>query len=545
MLSRDYTHWFSGRRLYLLLACAYLVLGILFTYPLIAHFSTQTPAADASGDQFQSIWFFWWMKKALALGVNPYWTNDIYYPYGTGLGYHLSPFTDLVAIGISAICRQPINGPAVYNVIVFLSFVITGLASFLLFRHVSKHPVAAFWGSLFVTVSPYRLWHLNHLNLLSFGWGILAIYFVVRLWETPCRAYAIGAATSLAVLFYASLSDVVFVVFFVLAYVIVTIRRLWGHAEFRRILRLGLAACALAAVLVLPGLVELHSADSAWTIGWRDTVDYASDLPSHFIPIRETSRTAAWFGFTGGFVPGNAGEVFLGWLLVALTVAFLLHSRKHVPRLWFVLAVIFLVLSLGPTLKVGTYRLLPGLLPYRWLYEIVPYLNLSRTPSRFVVLTQLCLVVFVTQGLALWIKRAASAVRGRAAQIGAVAAATIVLVAALQAEYSKGQIELWDMGVPSVYHEVASDQSIRAIYEGPIAGASQLCNRYMYWQTFHGKKVANGYLTHPSRGAGQLLERMQKWTKFGDEERAEMASAGIDAMVYLDPADGTQVIRLR
>jgi len=533
-------------RHYALLALGYAVLGVLFTWPLILHFTTHTPAADESGDQFQTIWFFWWMKKALfTLHQSPFWTNDIYYPYGTGLGYHLSPFSNLLAIAVSLLTGAAINSATVFNALLLLSFVITGLASFLLIRQVTESPPVAFWGSIFVTVSPYRLWHLNHLNLLSFGWGLLAIHFTLRMLQEPRRRFAFAAVASFGAMFYACLTGTSFVVFFLAAYVAVNARSLWRHPQRPRVLRLGLFAVAGAVLIALPGLVALHQTDSVWDTRWKGLVLFSASLFDYLVPSAEASLVARWFGLGSGFAPGLSGEIFLGWLLLAAASVIIIAARHRVSPRWLILSLVFLVLSLGPTVKIGGHRYLQGLLPYRWLFEAIPYLSLGRTPGRLAVLTQFCLVVFTAQGLTLWLgpfgRIVTTAIR-RAALYGLGIVATVIV---LFAEYTPGSIALWEMTVPGLYYELAADSSIHAVYDGPIAASSQICNRYMYWQTIHGKKEANGYLTHASRDSWKLLDRMSQWRKFGQVERAELVAAQIDAIVYHELSGEVRLMRLR
>ncbi|MEW5701844.1 MAG: hypothetical protein AB1792_06405 [Candidatus Zixiibacteriota bacterium] len=530
--------------LYAALVVAYVGIAILFTWPLILHFTTHTPEADASGDQFQTIWFFWWMKKALfALHQNPYWTTDIYFPYGTGLAYHLCPLTNLVALAVSTITGAAINSTSVFNALIVLSFVLTGLAAFTLIRQFSGSTLAAFWGSIFIVGAPYRIWHLNHLNLLSFGWGILAVHFALRLLRQPGIRPAIGAAVCLTAMFHTCLTGTAFTVLLLIGCVLVD----WGAfreaANRRRILMMAALSAAIVAVLVVPGLIALRHVDSPWNLRWEDTVQFSAAISDLFVPTTQTSLVAQWLHLEGGFAPGLSSEIFLGWILLAATVAVIVLLRRHAPWRWLVLAAVFLILSLGPTLKISGRYLFDGIMPYRWLFDTVPYLGLSRTPGRLAMLGHLCLVVFCACGFAIW--RAQHPGLDRALRRVPVAIiATLVLIVGLFLEYTRTSIRLWEMTVPPIYQQVASDPSIRAIYDGPIAASSQICNRYMYWQTFHGKKSANGYITHRSRKAWTLFDRMSQWRQFGDAERAELRTAGIDAMVWHEESGETRLIRL-
>ena len=129
----------------LLLIGVFAILTALFTYPLFLNAANYTPVGGFSGDQCKTIWFFWWTETALfEQGQNPFWTDAIYYPHGTGVAYHICLFTCLTAIGIAKLLGVAAGTPLVYNLSVFLSFVLTGLGSFWLIRYLTGNAVAAF-----------------------------------------------------------------------------------------------------------------------------------------------------------------------------------------------------------------------------------------------------------------------------------------------------------------------------------------------------------------------------------------------------------------
>lgn len=520
-------------RTYTAVAVAHLGIAAIFTQPLIFRTTTHTPAGDLSSDQFQTIWSFWWLKRALfELGQNPYWTDAIYYPHGTGLGYHLSPFTGLCAILVSAVTGIPINAVVIYNILLFASFIVTGLAVFALTRHLTGNAFAAFIASIIVAVSPFRLWHLNHLNLLSLGWGLWAFYFGIRWLSQPRHRTLLAGVLFLGITFYSSMTMAALVALLFIAYALLRSRTILRSPEKGRLWRGALIGIALLLIVCSLGLWELHQTDSEWDISWRDTIEYAAGVTRFVNPARERNLVAHWFGGGEPFGIFLGGQAFMGWLLTAAVVTVVIRGRRRLPALWLVLAGIFLVLSLGPSLKIGEHRFLDGWLPFRWLFEYVPFLGLSRAPMRFATIAHLCLVIYCAQGLALWLKHLRETPRYRRWRIPALTAGTLLLVAILYIENTRGTTALVRLPEPEVYRTVKYDRSINAIYEGPIVRASQICNLYMYFQTVHEKNVANGYLTHPSRHARDLLDQITSSDSLSIADRRHLANAGIDVMVY-------------
>jgi hypothetical protein len=542
-VSNWWTALYPEFRIYALLALGYLALAALFTQPLIFHAGDQTAVADLSSDQYQTIWSFWWLKKALfELGQNPYWTNVIYHPHGTGLGYHLSPFTGLCAIAVATVTGIAINTPLTFNILLFGSFVVTGLATFALARQVTGSVPAAIAASIIVVVSPYRLWHLNHLNLLSIGWGIAAIHFALRYlrhahWRTMVAALFFWGAA-----FYSSLTVASFVMLFVCVYALMQSREIWRHPHRVRLIR-GLAiGIILAGVVSAWGLWELRQTGSTWNIGWPDTVERSANLQSLIMPTHARSLAAQMLGNAGSFAPWLGSSAFLGWLLpigVLLTAWF---GRRRVSPLWLILAGIFLLLACGPTLKVGDSRFLEGLLPYRWLFEFVPYLNLSRAPIRLATVAHLCLAIYAAQGLALAWPLLRGKLQNAKSAVTVASLGVSLLVGILFVENTQGVTAITPLPTPSVYRDVKHRTAIEAIVEGPIMRASQICNLYMYFQTIHEKNVANGYLTHPSPSSRQLLDQLTDGRELSPRDRALLARAGIDVAVFHDAnGDGTLI----
>jgi hypothetical protein len=519
-----------------ILAVIYLLLTVAFTFPLVQSLSDHTPAADHSGDQYQTIWFFWWMKKALLSLHNPYWTNDIYFPHGTGLAHHLSPATNVFAWLVSLVTTAPINSPLVFNLLLLSTFAICGLGAYVLIREISGSELAAFLGSVFITFSPYRLWNLNHLNLLSLGWGILAFYFFIRALKTARIQDAVKSVASFTILFYASLSDALFVAVLISVYCLLSWREIMYHSSRSRLLRIIGLGIALSGIAMLPGLWQLRVTGSAWNQNWSDLITYSLDLQCTVVPPANTTTLSQWIGSAHPWDSGHAPDAFLGWTLLVMVMATLLTWRTGRIRIrWLVLAFVFLILSMGPGLRIGDNVYANGYMPYRFLFESMPYLNLSRTPIRFSVLTQLCLVVFASQGLAVWCQSLSRFWSSKFTRLGTAALASGVVLILLWIEYRPHRIELWPMDVPGVYRTVAANSSITAVLDLPARDAGPAQNRYMYWQTFYDHKSVNGYLTHASPGATTLLDRIKTWDEVDRQRADELKSLGVNAIVIRDP----------
>lgn len=122
-------------------------------------------------------------------------------------------------------------------------------------------------------------------------------------------------------------------------------------------------------------------------------------------------------------------------------------SLTAVVRFWCLSAVVWWLLTLGPTLRVnGTDTGVP--LPFR-LLEQVPFFRGNRYPSRFSVLLTLSLAVLVGLGVAALME--SSRRQGNRRRQGALRWAALLLVLVAAFEHLSVPLALSDMRVPPVY----------------------------------------------------------------------------------------------
>src|SRR4051812_44015102 len=96
----------------------YGVLTAVATYPLILRARTSVPLG---GDIWMYLWNIWWVKRAVVdLHVSPFFTRDLYFPYGANLYFHtLNLLPNVLAIPVAI----AFGLPSAYNTIAFAAFV--------------------------------------------------------------------------------------------------------------------------------------------------------------------------------------------------------------------------------------------------------------------------------------------------------------------------------------------------------------------------------------------------------------------------------------
>src|SRR5260370_7687679 len=123
--------------------------------------------------------------------------------------------------------------------------------------------------------------------------------------------------------------------------------------------------------------------------GSHDPVEYSLDAWALFIPGGHW-RWSALTRWYWSALPGNIHEssVHLGLSAVALMLYAAVKRRGL--GIWWAIAGVFGVLALGPVLHVSGRVVSAHKLPYAYLAELFPPLQLSGCPVRMVVMVALC-----------------------------------------------------------------------------------------------------------------------------------------------------------
>ena len=180
------------------------LLSFVFLHPLIFKMTSHVPTGDGSRDAFQFLWNFWWTEQALFNGeLDIYFTNFLFFPDGTSLLFHtLSIGNGVVSIPMQILWGGIAGLVGSLNVLTFLHFVLVGLGVCLIARHVGASDLGCYTAAVLAMFLPFRIHHLNHINLISHGWLILCLYFVLQESKTSHWRNCIFAAVFAILTFY-------------------------------------------------------------------------------------------------------------------------------------------------------------------------------------------------------------------------------------------------------------------------------------------------------------------------------------------------------
>ena len=247
-------------------ACVFAALAVVWTFPLVTDLVGLVPGSGP-GDNLQFLWNFWWVRTALAGGLDVFQTSFMFAPGGAPLTLHtLTPLPAFVAATVLA--KLPVV--VAMNVMILVSLFLNGFCAYLLAWRVTGDRGAAVIGGLTFGGSSYLAGHLlGHFNLTS-AWTVplFAIAALEAVQGSKAWAFAAGlvlAATAYTDYYYLILEGALGAV------IIATAMGDWsvtwrgrGSTARTRVTRVVAALTALTAVIILAILTTGGIAFEVW-----------------------------------------------------------------------------------------------------------------------------------------------------------------------------------------------------------------------------------------------------------------------------------------
>ena len=247
-------------------AILFAAFAVVWTFPLVTDLSRQVPGSGP-GDNLQFLWNFWWMRTALAGGLDVFHTSYMFAPSGAPLTLHtLTPLPAFVAA--TALAKLPVV--LAMNVTILVSVFLNGFCAYLLAWRVTGDRGAAVIGGLTFGGSSYLAGHLlGHFNLTS-AWTVPLFAMTALEAVRGRKAWAFAAGLVLAMTAY---TDYYYLILqgalgaVIVAMAVGDWSLTWqgrGFTARTRVTRVVGAFTALAAVVILAILTTGGVAFEAW-----------------------------------------------------------------------------------------------------------------------------------------------------------------------------------------------------------------------------------------------------------------------------------------
>lgn len=328
------------------------IAAILITFPLILHLGDRIPGWP--GDNAYFYWEYWWFKHALLdLHMSPFVDHELYYPVGLELARdEMMPANTLLGLPFTISF-----GPAVaYNVMLLLTFPLSGYAVFRIIEEVTGSRLAALVGGLAFAIAPFRIIRLSgHPNLLTTQWLAFCLLFVERFfhsrrWLDGALAGFFFGLNALAAWYYLYIGAVALGI-----YALVRARPLRKTLQDRNSwMGAGLFAI-LASLLIVPFAIPyLQLTQTSTLTRTFSDLDFWSANPTDLLqpnPLHPIWGHAVREIFPFQWSQEVERTLSLGWVLVLLAgIGIWKFGARSVVQALAIMTLMSFVFTLGPTL---------------------------------------------------------------------------------------------------------------------------------------------------------------------------------------------------
>ena len=350
-------------------AAVYVLLTAALTWPLVLHPRSLVP--NDLGDPLLNTWILAWDARVVPLTAG-WWNGPQFYPVAGTMAFseHLLGLT-IITTPVIFVSGDPLLA---YNVVFFLSFVLSGLSAYFLAFTISRRHDCAFLAGLAFAFAPYRMAQFAHVQVLSAYWMPIALAALHRYFDEHRTRWLVVFAVAWLMqalscgyyLFYLSVLIGLWVPWFVR-----------GPVKWRSLARVA-AAWAIGAVLLAPVLYGYWRFQRAYGLrrGLDEIVTFSADVAS-VLKAPDNLRFWGWLNV----VRHPEAQIFPGLTVVVLVIAALVVGwrnaareqigRLKIARVFVALALLFLAIAASPfyfgpwKVDIGGFRLLSVGTPHK------------------------------------------------------------------------------------------------------------------------------------------------------------------------------------
>jgi hypothetical protein len=397
----------------------YIAAALLMLGPHVLPLNHISESTYSQEDAYICLWGLWWTKHAVLQGLNPYWTDFLFYPMGTSLVFHAYPLTyGLLSLPFQQLIEGVSGLVVALNSIIFLSFVLSAFGAYLLASHVTGSRLSGWVAGVIYAFMPFHSLNRVTLHLLAIEFIPFTILFLLRISEKPTLRRAMLVGLCFALTYYSSLEYALYLFMFLSLWIAYRIVFAFRDVTRKHIIALA-GSCAIFLVLSSPLLLQQVKAyfeyDAAIQQDFEEVTFWSPALLSFITP----SRVHPWYGqalASAGELTdahpqkwGMRSETSVGWVALVLASIGLLGHRNGQRIFWFLLALFFFLLCLGPFLRVTGEWFSQIPLPYLLIYKWVPVFRTGRDPTRFMPLAMMMFAILSAFGVDLLLRHCKTA----------------------------------------------------------------------------------------------------------------------------------------
>jgi hypothetical protein len=467
------------------------ILSVIFAIISGLSFTNLPNTIVGSGpDPYQYIWNADVFSNALLNGTSPFFTDRLAYPEGVSLWMHTyTPIIGMTNVFIG-------NPYLSCNLILWLSFVLSGLGAFLLARRYVDSFILCFLVGFVFSFSPYKTSHLlEHYHLLLTATVPIFIILLLRVfpegkvnlksmkWFEFLGLLALGIVTMFSdyyTTFYLLYAFIGYFGFYLL-------RRLLKNWSLKKRWFLVLGVFIVGHAIIEPIKINSKWDDKGAMYNTADLISVVTPAENSKVygPIDVFKKIRGASGYKGP----NEQVMFFGFVLFVLLLLSFFYKGTREQKLWSFLVFFFLALSLPKIKFIGT----PISYSPTAILHYFPFLNNIRNPSRAVVMVYL----FLPLVIAIFLEQTSKLKWSKYRTLMFAGITLITMVEYWPQEYPTIQ----KSSVNTLYSNIQEDDSVKVIWEIPtgmqdgLSAAGQFDIVNLQEQIEHKKKLLGGYIS--------------------------------------------------
>lgn len=464
-------------------AFSYLLIALVFTYPLIVNIGSELP--QGRGDVYQAMANIDSRVAAASALALP---GKILF-FVKNIGVHL-PYV---------ILNLFLNKYVSYNLLFLSSFVLSGLGAYLLAFHFTRNRYAAFLAGLIYAFSPFHFYQSTVVNLgtMHQEWIPFLALALFRFFEKlEFRYFALVSvfAFLIAMNEHQMLAFSVLFIVMMAAYRIRVDRSILKNRKFWAYVACSLGLLAVVVFGMFGDMLKVAVSDNNFLDAGENAANRYSMkaldplMPPIFHSLWPKASEALQKAVLGG---SNRGSYFIGFSVLAILAYFMNGLRKKKVTevgdgeyrrnilFWGVSTLSFYVFSLGNSFSVGSFTVY---LPYYLVYRFLPFYENIRTTGRMFVFVMLGISILFAYGFS-WLLKAYPR---KKAMLTGMFAAVILL------EFWAAPIPTMTVSYSPFYDRIARESGRYALLEIPGSTSYEFASYAMMTDAVHGKPALNG-----------------------------------------------------
>ena len=416
--------------------------------------------------------------------------------------YQLNVFTPYATLGI--ILKNKILA---YNILFYLSFILSGLGAYMLCYYFTRNAIASFFAGLVFAFSPHHFYHSleTHVGTMHQEWIPFFVLYFWKFFEDFKLKNFILSAFFILLIALMEHQLLAFTALFILIFIIFKLfnnPKKFLNKKFLVFLTGALIIFVGIGYLFFTPLFQIASSENNFlNAGMNQSERYAISLVDPLLPAPSHSL---WPKFNGQAVEAiqkispidikGIGEKkssrFLGYTALFLVIALIyyfikkrkseeLHQYKGGILFWLIIFFSFYVFALGPSIDIGKREIL---LPYYLVYKYLPFYENIRTTGRFFVYSVLSAAILSGISINLLF------LKNKIKNIFVVIAFSLVILI----EFSTWPIQTTGISYSRFYDSIAKDSDEFKLLEIPGSTSYDYASYQMITNSIHRKAVING-----------------------------------------------------